>query len=256
MRKLLMAFPFALIMSSVYAQDVTSTQEISAPTQNTMVNNTVIGNPQDWDLSQEEWTKYQKLMQGPFGHWYPKLTPSEILGLNAQTPQEQQHYAEIVAREEHDKLARELDFDRAVHQALLKLYPNEPIIKSFNLSPFNPIQSAKQKNSVTLQNGDHLILFVDTSKGLDFVALPRLIADIKNIQGVILDVFCIGNIDDNAIRTWAKLNEIPMNLVAAGRITLNHDNGKLQKTAGNVELPYVMLVRNGESKPVSVWSLT
>lgn len=224
--------------------------------QNTMITNTAVGNPSNWDLTSEEWSHYEQLMQGSDGHWYPQLTPPEVLGLNAQTAQEQQHYAEIVAKEQHDKLARELAFDNAVHQATLRLYSDEPIVRAFNLSPFNPVHPSRRKTVVTLETNDHLALFVDPMKGLDFATLPRLIAEVKNNSGIVLDIYCVGNVDDNAIRDWAKLNNIPMNLVTQGRITLNHDNGKLEKTAGVVIPPYVLLVRNGESTPVSIWNLT
>lgn len=242
-----------LIMSSSYA-DVVSSPVLNTTEQNSLVNNTILGNPQDWNLTQEEWNHYRQLMQGPNGHWYPNLTPPEVLGLNAQTPAEQRHFAEIVAKEEHDKLLRELVFNNAVHQAALRLYAKEPIIRSFNTTPFNPIKTS-YRNTVSLQRGDHLTLFIDPIKGLDFMALPKLLAAIKNTNNVELDIFCVGNVDDNSIRHWAKLNNIPTDLVSQGRITLNQDNGRLQKTAGNAVLPYVLLVRQGESKPLTIWSL-
>lgn len=240
------------VITIAYGQDITTTQESSTITQNTIPNSTIVGTPQDWGLKQEEWSQYQKLMQGPNGHWYPYLTPPEVLGLNATTPQEQKHYAEIVAKEEHDKLARELAFNNAVHEALLRIYPNEQIIRPFNLSPYNPVQATKRNDQTALQAGDHIGLFVDPTQGLDFSTLPRLLATVKGNQGVTLDIYCVGKVDDNAIRGWAKLNAIPMDLVLQKQITLNHDKGKLQRTVGNVPLPYVILVRNGESRSLSL----
>jgi integrating conjugative element protein (TIGR03759 family) len=122
--KTLMALILLFILNSAFAEDVNNTTP-----QNTTVNNTAEINPQIWGLTAEEWHQYQTLMQ---------LTPPAILGLNAQTPQEQQHFAAIVAKEEHDKLARELSFNNAVYQAMQRLYANEPVIKPFDLSPFNP----------------------------------------------------------------------------------------------------------------------
>ncbi len=246
---------FFLLANVAYAQEVNNTQEASTTTQNTTINTTSVGNAQEWELTPDEWIRYQQLMRGINGHWYPQLSPPEVLGLNAQNNQEQQHFAEVVAKEEHDKLARELAFDRAVHQALLKLYSHEPVIKSFDLSPFNPMKN-HPKNKMRLQLGDRIAFFTDLKNSFDFVMLPNLVADIKNSPGVVLDIYCVGYADDNAIRRWAKFNQIPQDLVSQGRITLNHDNGKLQKSAGQVPLPYVLLIRNGESKPVSVWNLS
>jgi hypothetical protein len=116
---------------------------------NSRVKSSIMSTSQDWGLNEEEWTRYQKLMQGLNGLWYPKLTPLEVLGINAKTKEEQQHFAMLVAKEEHDKLARELAFDAAVHDAGLALYSNEPLIKAFDLSPFNP------KNTVSKNEGDN-----------------------------------------------------------------------------------------------------
>lgn len=255
MRKLLWVMSSLLFMPSAFAQDVQNTAEQSTTVQNSTINSTVLGTAQDWNLNADEWSRYLKLMQGPNGKWYPQLTPPAVLGLNAQSPQEQKHFAELVAKEEHDKLARELAFDSAVHQALLRLYPDEPIIKPFDISPFNPVQSSRVKTTATLQSGDHLVLFTDPGTSIDSLIVPSLINVVQRNSGVVLDVYCVGNGDDNAIRSWARLNHIPPALVAQGRITLNHDNGKLARTAGKVQLPYLMRVRNDQSQSVSPWSL-
>ncbi len=254
MRYLLLISLFSLTPVAM-AQAVQNTTEISTPVQNTTSYSTVIGTAQDWQLTTDEWLRYLKLMQGQNGKWYPQLTPPAVLGLNAQSEAEKTHFAELVAKEEHDKLARELVFDSAVHQALLRLYADEPIIKPFDLSPFNPVQTNKSTETASLQGGDHLALFTDPRKSLDFLVVPLLIKIIQKHPGITLDVYCVGNGDDNAIRNWAKFYHMPAELVAQGRITLNHDNGQLQKTAGHVQLPYVVRVRNGLSQVVSPWSL-
>lgn len=122
---------------SVLAADVTYSVEQSTQVANTAVKTTSIA--EDWDLTAGEWSAYQQLMQGPNGKWYPQLTPPAILGLNAKTEEEQSHFAAIVAKQEHDKVVRELTFNNAVHQALKRLYPEEPMIKPFNMTPFNPM---------------------------------------------------------------------------------------------------------------------
>jgi len=257
MHKIICLMTLIISMQVAYAQDVQNTTVLNTATQTSTVNSTIIGTAQDWGLTSAEWAHYLKLMQGVNGHWYPQLSPPAVLGLNAENAQEKKHFAELVAREEHDKLAREIEFDSAVHDALLRLYPDEPIIKPFDLSPFNPVHTAdKAKNSHALQSGDHLVLFTEPGKSLDLLVMPRLINLIQKNSGVTLDVYCVGNGDDNAIRSWAKSNHIPMDLVAQGRITLNHDNGKLQQTAGDVQLPYLVLARNGQSQAVSIWSLS
>lgn len=120
-------------LSLSQASEVTNTQIVS-----TAVQNTTVGKAQDWGLSETEWTHYQQLMQGPNGRWYPQLSPAAVLGMNAQTDEQREHFAEIFAKAEHDKVARELLFNHLVYLAMRKLYPTEPIIQSFDKTPFNP----------------------------------------------------------------------------------------------------------------------
>ncbi len=130
------------MINTVFADNVINT----APN-NTKVNNTASTQAHDWGISLDEWVQYQKLMQGKDARWYPKLSPADVLGLNAQTPQEQQHFAEIAAKQEHDKLARELAFDNAFHQAMGRLYASEPVIRPFDMSAYNviPVKAGNQK---------------------------------------------------------------------------------------------------------------
>lgn len=120
---------------AVVAQNnVNNTHEDSIQVQNNGLNNS-----KEWNLTPDEYLKYQNLMKGKSGLWYQQLTPASVLGLNADNPQDQKHFAELVAKEEHDRLANELKFDNLVHDALLRLYPQEPIIKAFDMSAYNPI---------------------------------------------------------------------------------------------------------------------
>lgn len=256
MRKYTITCLLLVLMQAAYAQDVATTSAVNSSVENTTANSGQSTNPKDWGLTQAEWTRYQQLMQGASGRWYAQLTPAGVLGVNAQTPDELKYFAELIAREQHDKLAHELAFDRAIHEAALRLYQDEPVIKPFDLSPFNPQKAANHKAVTTLQSGDHLVLFVDPNNGIDFTALPRLLAAVKSNSGVVLDIYCTNKADDSVIREWAKINSIPTNLVSKGRITLNQNGGKLQHAAGQAQLPYVLLVRNGESQPISLWSFS
>jgi len=145
-------FLLLLLINAVYAQAADNTKIVNTAPLNAEVNNTKTQNAentadqaQNWDLTLEEWQHYLKLMQGKNGHWYPQLTPPQILGLNADNQEDQKHFAEIVAKQEHDKLARELAFNNAVYQAMQKLYVHEPMVKPFDLSSYNPINTGKNK---------------------------------------------------------------------------------------------------------------
>lgn len=132
---------FLFYCLSIHAAEVNNSQEISSVVQTTHVSQSLPGTAQDWGLTEDEWKNYLKLMQGQNGLWYPQLSPAAVLGMNASTEPERQHFAEMVAREEHDKVAREITFNHLVYSALRKLYASELVIKSFDKSPFNPKHS-------------------------------------------------------------------------------------------------------------------
>lgn len=247
--KYVMLFLLTISINS-YASVVENSVEDSTKVNNTLIDTTLL-NPSDWRLSPTEWSKFQKLMQGPSRLWYEKLSPPEILGINSNSRSEQDHYAEIVAHMEHDKLARELIFDQAVHRALFRLFPNEPVVNSFDLSRFSPIKKEITKDF--LQNGDHIILFVDINKEVRTL-ITTIIEKVKNTKDLFLDIYC-ENSDKAAIQAWAKSNNLPIDLVSQGRITLNSDNGKLQKIGNKIELPLVLLLRNGETKKLELEKL-
>ncbi len=129
-----------LISTCVFASDdIVNTQTQNTISQNTMVNTTHIGIAKDWNLTDTEWRQYIMLMDGPSAHYYKNLSPPEVLGINASNAEELNHYAEVAATLEHDKLERELRFNAAFHEAATKLYSTEPIIKPFDYTPFTPI---------------------------------------------------------------------------------------------------------------------
>ncbi|HVY53939.1 MAG TPA: TIGR03759 family integrating conjugative element protein, partial [Gammaproteobacteria bacterium] len=202
-----------------------------------------------------EWNQYKRWMQGTDGLWYAHMTPPAVLGMRADSPEAQRHFAEIVARQEHDKVERELAFNNAVFIAMRRLYPDEPIIKDFDKSAFNPVSANSKSKNAILQPGDRLALFENIQQGLDLAILPKVLGLLRANNKVSLDIYCRGNLDDNAIRHWAALNNIPANLVGSGRITLNQDDGRLKNNTVDLKPPYLLLVRDGQSQVVSVWDL-
>jgi integrating conjugative element protein (TIGR03759 family) len=119
--------------------DVVNTQTQNTITQNSTISISHVGTAKDWQLTGEEWNHYLGLMQGPNGHYYKNLSPPEVLGINADDAEELNHYAEISAKFQHDKLERELRFNAAFHDAAARLYSTEPLIKPFDYTPFTPI---------------------------------------------------------------------------------------------------------------------
>src|SRR6267143_1259827 len=83
-----------LLMLPSFA-DVVNSQEITTQVETTQIKNTILGTARDWSLTDSEWQRYQLLMQGPNHLWYPSLSPPAVLGMNADTLEEQKHFAKI-----------------------------------------------------------------------------------------------------------------------------------------------------------------
>lgn len=245
---------FSVLLSfanqAISANDVINTTPINSVTKNSDNRTTIIDSPKNWHLTDTEWVTYQTLMQGQAGYYYPQLTPPEVLGYYANNEIERRHYAEIYVKLEHEKIERELRFNKAFHEAAVRLYAYEPIIKPFDISPYTPIPKTFYSDNNELQPGDHLVLFVDVKQSSGAILITHLITKVTSNPGVILDIYCVNATDDQVIQEWAKANQIPVDLVATNRITLNRDSSQFRKI-GTSKLPTVMLVHEGKSKLLS-----
>jgi integrating conjugative element protein (TIGR03759 family) len=125
--------------SVLAANDVFNTVTENSVSQNTTLLSSVVGTAHDWGLTGAEWSKYLFIMHGKSGHYYPNLTPPEVLGINADNPEDLKHFSEVAAKQEHDKIEKELRFNAAFHEAARRLYVAEPIIKPFDFSPYTPV---------------------------------------------------------------------------------------------------------------------
>ncbi len=145
MNKFLIVFVLLTISARVFAatNDVVNTSTVNSISQNTQDTSSVTKSARDWGLTDSEWQKYKSLMEGTSGRYYSTLTPPEVLGINATALNELMHFAELHAKQEHDKIEKELRFNVAFHEAAKRLYANEPIIKPFDLTPYSPV-STKQ----------------------------------------------------------------------------------------------------------------
>lgn len=254
-RLLTLSLLFCINAPLLAANDVMNTVPQNTLPQNSNVNNSTPGNRQDWNLTETEWAKYIELIHGPAGHYFPQLTPPELLGYYAQDDLEMRHFAEIYVRIEHENVERDIKFNKAFHEAAVRLYGAEPIIKPFDLSPYTPIKRNTYQANKKLKVGDHLVLFADIKQNTVRHLLEELIDRLKVNEGVVLDVYCVNAASEEEIRNWAKSNQVPIDLVSSNRITLNNDNGKFKKIAASSSLPSVLLARGEKSEAVNVESL-
>lgn len=87
-----------------------------------------------WNITSQDYAHYLQLMHNsPSSKWYKQLNPAEVLGINAASDKDRMHYAMIVVKNVHDRIARELAFQKAYDKAWKILYPKlKPISKKDN----------------------------------------------------------------------------------------------------------------------------
>ncbi|WP_087672872.1 TIGR03759 family integrating conjugative element protein, partial [Pseudomonas syringae] len=146
----------------------------------------------DWNLSPQEWQRYQTLMQSSRGVYSPGLDPLTALGIEARTDEERRRYAELQVKAEAQRTAKELAYQRAYDDAFKRLYPNQmPIASSTSqgvaASPAN-------------QGNGRLAVFVKDDCPECSIRVKAL-----QVQKQPFDVYMVGSQnDDERIRNWAS----------------------------------------------------
>jgi integrating conjugative element protein (TIGR03759 family) len=190
----------------------------------------------EWGLSPKEWTRYQQIMQGPRGIQSPGLDPLSALGIEAQSADERQRFAELQVHTERQRVDKELAYQLAYDQAFARLYPDEKIIQ---LS--SPKSSPATPRSVLKSDG-RLAMFVEENCTSCIVSVQRLQ---KKKQA--FDLYFIGGQgDDERIRRWAILAGIEPASVRSRQVTLNHDDGRWLGLRLGGKLPALVREVNGK----------
>ena len=100
-----------------------------------------------WRLDEEEYQRYLDLMRGPLGKWSPDLDPLLALGMFAESPQEEQRYAELYAQQEFDLTGRTTTYTQTQTRKTLAMmsYHNQNTLSQ----PQHSITTVKQKDDLT-----------------------------------------------------------------------------------------------------------
>lgn len=191
----------------------------------------------EWGLTREDWSRYQKLKEGPIGIWTPNLDPITTLGIEAKTEDERRRFAELLAKIEYARAEKILAFQLAYDQAFAKLYPNQ--------LPFRTDEDKKLSSTSTAAN--RVIYFTRTDCGKKCSDnLTRLLDFAKAYP---IDIYIVDSQQkDESIRKWAIDNKIDLQKVRNRQITLNHDKGYWFKYA-NGKMPVAFQIQgDGEWK--------
>ncbi|WLH20991.1 MULTISPECIES: TIGR03759 family integrating conjugative element protein [Pseudomonas] len=182
-----------------------------------------------WGLTEQEWTRFEQIQAGPRGFWSPNLDPLTALGVEAQTDQERQRYAELQVALEAKRAERELAYQNTYTAAWAKLFPR--------LLPIQGMASTATSSAVPSQ-----ALFVEDH-------CPACTAEAQRLQSsdTAFDIYLVGSQgDDERVRSWARQADIDPAKVQRRQITLNHDRGRWFSLGAPGPLPATFQQVNGQ----------
>ena len=156
-------------LAQTIENDVSKTTSTISNASTTSVENTLTMQAlaSQWNLDVEEYSRYEKLMQGPLGKWNPHIDPLLALGMFAQSPEEERRFAERYAQQEFELTQRAIHFQQTYRAAFNRLYPNTSVINDALLQPYFQHRQAKlgtntpssQLSQRLFKNGDTLMYF-------------------------------------------------------------------------------------------------
>ena len=177
----------------------------------------------NWGLTQDEWRRYQSLMEGQRGIWSPNLDPITALGVEARTDAERMRYARLLVEIEKQRVERELAFQLAYDQAWQEMHPELSPVNTFFSHDNTRINSqfTELETRVAQSPVERITLVIaDPCDACDAV-VNRLVAIDANV-----DIYVAGAENDADIRRWAMRMALPVDRVRSRNITLNHYTGE------------------------------
>ncbi|MGN7934072.1 TIGR03759 family integrating conjugative element protein [Pseudomonas sp. 22447] len=184
-----------------------------------------------WGLTKQEWTRFEQIQAGPRGFWSPNLDPLTALGVEAETDQERQRYAELQVALEAKRAERELAYQNAYTAAWAKLFPG--------LLPIQGMASPPPASSSVMPRQ---ALFVEDH-------CPACTAEAQRLQSsdAAFDIYLVGSQgEDERVRSWARQAGIDPVKVQRRQITLNHDRGRWFSLGAPGPLPATLQQVNGQ----------
>lgn len=184
-----------------------------------------------WGLTEQEWTRFEQIQAGPRGFWSPNLDPLTALGVEAETDQERQRYAELQVALEAKRAERELAYQNAYTAAWAKLFPG-----------LLPIQGMASPSPTSSAVAPRPALFVEDQ-------CPACTAEAQRLQSsdTAFDIYLVGSQgEDERLRRWARQADIDPAKVQRRQITLNHDRGRWFSLGASGPLPATFQQVNGQ----------
>lgn len=222
----------AAALSSPALAESTASESSRSEARTTEGTETLPARARHWDLTEDEWARYDTIMEGPRGLWTPDLDPIWVLGIHADSEHERRHYAELAVEQERERVTGELAFQHAYDAAWDRLYPDRAMVEPRDRSSRTDAGAAQisEPDALALsdlQADDRVVLVAARNCDDCRDVLSHAVTHLQGGAQWRLDIFLTDTDADQEVRAWAAENAIPVELVRAGRITLNHDDGTL-----------------------------
>ncbi|MYD46433.1 MAG: TIGR03759 family integrating conjugative element protein [Gammaproteobacteria bacterium] len=239
-------FSVCLLCLNTVAVERESTTTIDISSQLLEVSNTNVSLLDQWQLSEQEWSRYEELMQGIRGRLsQSNISPIEVLGIHARSETERTHYARIWARMMREDAIRVLQFQRAYDIETRALNQDEPLI-DISLLP----EPTKGKETI-LTESDRVLVFLSFDCILCDIVFDEVYSRISKFNGIDLYFVDTDTKDSERIQDWAKSRAIDIQHVQSGQVTINYDNGLLESIDPDVQsVPTLKLRHDDEIKPL------
>ncbi|UZE88547.1 TIGR03759 family integrating conjugative element protein [Pseudomonas viciae] len=219
-----------LIMGAAMGNPATTPSRIQ-DTQSTPLGRSHSEQATSWGLTEREWARFEQIQAGPRGFWSPNLDPLTALGVEAETDQERQRYAELQVALEAKRAERELAYQNAYNAAWARLFPG-----------LLPIQGMASPRPASSSVAPRQALFVEDNCAACNVEAKRL-----QSSDMAFDIYLVGSQDeDERVRRWALQADIDPGKVQRRQITLNHDRGRWFSLGATGPLPATFQQVNGQ----------
>ncbi|EOG3620255.1 TIGR03759 family integrating conjugative element protein [Pseudomonas putida] len=216
----LLLFPIFLVPESGWSAPAMVETELQSSEQAPLQLERSAAQAKAWGLTDDEWARFERLQSGPRQYWSPQLDPLTTLGVEADSDQERQRYAELQVRLEAKRAERELAYQKAYTAAWARLFPG--------LLPVQGMSDAAPPSS-----NPRYAVFVEDPCSTCEVNIRQWLS-----TGAHLDVYLVGSQGDDArIRQWARKMGITPAQVGSGQVTLNHDRGRWFALGASRPLP-------------------
>lgn len=165
-----------------------------------------IGTAEAWNLSQSEFAELRQLKIRYQGMMSSELTPLEWLGIFSETEEQRDHYANLFARRQLEVTSAVLKFEAAYIEA---------------------IKSLSSQVSQTPSHNDRLLL-VSNYHCADLECRTILKEALAHVnRGGYLDIYVKNETPHSNLGDWATDNQVPINLVRNGNITIKQAKGRM-----------------------------